>query len=91
MKSKNWLYWALVGISIIMVVSGLVQLSTPSFVLSMVGAEATASSKHFFGIVGMFMALFGSVLLQALLSSAHHPVAVFWAGLQKFGASIYEK
>lgn len=86
MKTRDWLYWVLAAISVSTVVSGLVQLISPGFVLDIVGGEATPTSKHFFAIVGMFMALFGGMLLQALLGAGHQPVAVFWAGLQKLGA-----
>ena len=86
MKRKDWLYWLLLIISVVTVVSGLVQMITPGFVLGIVGGESTPTSRHFFGIVGMFMVLFGGLLLHALTSAAHHPVAVFWAALQKIGA-----
>lgn len=88
MKERTWLYWILLLICIATVVSGLVQLFAPAFILGLVGGEATATSKHFFGIVGMFMFLFGGMLFQALWGPKHQPVAVFWAGLQKFGASV---
>jgi hypothetical protein len=86
MKAKTFTYWLLVGIAVITIFSGLVQLIVPGFELRMLSAEATPTSRHFFAIVGMFMVLFGGVLLQGLCSSAHHPIVVFWAGLQKFGA-----
>jgi hypothetical protein len=53
----------------------------------LLSAETTATSKHFFAIVGMFMVLFGGATLNALLSFKHHPVVIFWSGLQKLGAS----
>ena len=87
-KTKDWLHWVLVLISAATLVSGLVQMVVPGFVLSIVGASTDATSSHFFAIVGMFMLLFGGLLLQALLSPDHQSVAVFWAGLQKFGASV---
>jgi hypothetical protein len=52
-----------------------------------IGGESTPASRHFFGIVGMFMVLFGAMLLQALLTAGDHSVAVLWAGVQKFGAA----
>jgi hypothetical protein len=88
MKSKNGLYWLLVLISAGTAGTGLVQVVAPGFVLGVVGGESTPTSRHFFGIVGMFMTLFGGLLLQALLSAEHHPLAVFWAGLQKLGAFV---
>ncbi|HQX83754.1 MAG TPA: hypothetical protein PKW63_18460, partial [Vicinamibacterales bacterium] len=49
--------------------------------------ETNPASLHFFAIVGMFMVLFGGLLLNAMYSTRPQPVALFWAGLQKFGAS----
>ena len=86
MKTKNLTYWVLAGIAVITIFSGLIQLVAPGFELRMLSAESTPTSRHFFAIVGMFMILFGGVLLQALCSPAHHPIVVLWAGLQKFGA-----
>ncbi len=88
MKPRPALFWILAAIGAITVASGLLQLATPSTVLRFVGAEATPTTMHFFGIVGMFMGLFGGLLLHALFSPAHHPAMVFWASLQKFGASV---
>ncbi|HLU90046.1 MAG TPA: hypothetical protein VKZ51_09460, partial [Cyclobacteriaceae bacterium] len=35
----------------------------PAFVLDVIGAEVTPLSSHLFAIVGMFMALFGGLML----------------------------
>lgn len=88
MKPRRLDFWLLVAIGIITVASGLLQLVAPEMVLRLVGAEATPTTRHFFAIVGMFMTLFGGLLLHALFSPAHHPAMVFWASLQKFGASL---
>ena len=87
LKQKNWLYWVLVLISAGTVLSGLVQMVAPGFVLHTVGGVTDPAGEHFFRIVGMFMVLFGGMMLQALLSPSDHPVAVFWASLQKLGAA----
>lgn len=87
MKTKDFLYWLLVAIGAATVVSGAVQVVAPGFILGMMSAEVDAAGRHFFGIVGMFMVLFGGALLHALLSATHHPVVLIWAGLQKFGAT----
>ncbi|HQR41521.1 MAG TPA: hypothetical protein PLX97_02530 [Gemmatales bacterium] len=87
MKVRDWLYWTLVAIGAITVLSGSLQMVAPGLVLTLIGGQMTPTSLHFFGIIGMFMVLFGGALLQALLSPLHHPVVLFWAGLQKFGAS----
>jgi hypothetical protein len=87
LKPKNALYWVLVVISGLTVASGLFQVLATGFELQVLSAQATAASLHFFAIVGMFMVLFGGMMLQALLGDSDQPVAVLWAGLQKFGAS----
>ena len=88
MTRPSWLANALVAISVITVVSGFGQVVAPGMVLHLVGADATATSRHFFGIVGMFMMLFGGALWQALRSTEPQRVVVLWAGLQKLGASF---
>jgi hypothetical protein len=84
---KDMLRKGLLLISALTVVSGLTQVVAPGFVLRLIGADVTLASSHFFGIVGMFMVLFGGLLLQALFAKAPQPIAVFWCGLQKFGAA----
>jgi hypothetical protein len=59
----------------------------PAFVLSLLSADVTATTKQFFGIVGMFMILFGGMLLQVLISRQPNAPVFLWAGLQKIGAS----
>lgn len=86
MKTRDLHYWALTAIAVITIFSGLVQVIAPGFELRMLSAESIPASRHFFGIVGMFMVLFGGALLHALCSPAHHPVVVLWASFQKFGA-----
>jgi uncharacterized membrane protein YidH (DUF202 family) len=88
MKKRTLLYWALLAIAVITILSGLLQVVLPGLVLSIVSAESNPTSRHFFAIIGMFMVLFGGVLLQALLSPVHHPIIVLWASLQKFGAAV---
>lgn len=83
----NWLYRVLLLISALTVGSGLAQFVRPDLILRVIGGETTPASVHFFGIVGMFMVLFGGMLLQALLTAGENSVAVLWAGLQKFGAA----
>ena len=77
----------LLAIAGITVISGAVQVIDPAFVLTMVGAATGSAVQHFFGIVGMFMVLFGGMLLHALLAGDSSPLPVLWAGLQKFGAA----
>jgi hypothetical protein len=79
--------WLLAIIAAATVVSGAVQLIAPGFVLGFLDAESSPASRHFFGIVGMFMVLFGGMLLHALLDAGDHRIVVLWSGLQKIGAS----
>ncbi|AHG91821.1 patatin domain-containing protein [Gemmatirosa kalamazoonensis] len=79
---------ALLAIAALTVASGATQLVAPRLVLRVVGGDVgNASAAHFFGIVGMFMVLFGGLLWQALRAPVSMPVPVFWAALQKLGAS----
>jgi hypothetical protein len=88
MKNKDWLYWLLVLIAASTLLTGAVQAVAPGFILHVLSAEITGTTKHFFAIVGMFMVLFGGATLHALLSFKHHPVVILWSSFQKFGASI---
>jgi hypothetical protein len=86
MKPGVGLYWLVTLIAGITIVSGLAQMLVPGMILRLISGEATPTTLHFFGIIGMFMALFGGALLHELLSVNRQPIVVLWAGLQKFGA-----
>jgi hypothetical protein len=86
MKPGAGLYWVVTLIAGITIVSGLAQMVAPGMILRFISGETTPTSLHFFGIIGMFMALFGGALMHALLSVSRQPIVVLWAGLQKFGA-----
>jgi len=75
------------AIAAITVVTGLTQILVPGFVLGLLSAESTDTTRHLFATVGMFMVLFGGLFLQALLDRGEHPMVVLWASLQKVGAS----
>lgn len=85
---KKYLHILVAIVSAITMVSGVVQIVAPGFILKMVGAQITPTSMHFFAIVGMFMFLFGGLTLHAVYSAVPSRVAVLWSMLQKFGASI---
>jgi len=74
------------AIGVITIVSGAGQVVAPGFVLNQLAVETNPASLHFFAIVGMFMVLFGGLLLNAMYNVPPQPVALFWAALQKFGA-----
>jgi hypothetical protein len=88
MVYRDYLKIILKLIAIITVISGLIQMLSPEFVLGIIGGDITDSTLHFFGIIGMFMALFGGLLLHALSGSRNNPIAVLWCGLQKYGAAV---
>jgi hypothetical protein len=80
------LFWLVLAIAAITLVTGCVQILWPAPILALLSAEQSAASLHFFGLVGMFMALFGGALLHALLGGGPDRVVLLWAGLQKFAA-----
>ncbi|WP_417613303.1 patatin [Owenweeksia hongkongensis] len=85
---KKFINLIVVVISVLTVVSGLTQVVMPGFVLIVIGAEVTDISKHLFGIVGMFMALFGSLMLHTVYQTHTSRTAVFWCAMQKLGAFV---
>lgn len=85
---KKNLTLIVVAISIITIISGLSQVFMPATVLKVIGAEVSPISSHLFGIVGMFMALFGSLMLHAVYSTHTSSIAVFWCAMQKLGAFV---
>ena len=87
MKKKDWVFVLLVLIAASTALTGGVQVIAPAFILRLLSAEVTATSQHFFAIVGMFMVLFGGATLHALLSVKHRPIVILWSSFQKFGAA----
>lgn len=87
MNPTDLLRKVLLAIAAVTILSGLVQMVRPSLVLGLIGAEATPAGAHSFGIVGMFMILFGGLLWEGLGPRGPLPAALRWAGLQKLGAA----
>lgn len=85
---KKYLKLIILLISIATVCSGLLQIISPGFVLNVIGAELTPTTKHIFAIVGMFMTLFGGMMLQAIYSVNSNEAAIVWASFQKLGAAL---
>lgn len=75
-------------ISFVTIVSGLTQMVAPAFVLHLVGADITDTSALFFAIIGMFMTLFGALMLHALYSPSYQGPAILWCSMQKLGAFL---
>lgn len=85
---KKYITLIVVVISVLTMVSGLTQVIMPGFVLNVIGAEISDISKHLFGIVGMFMALFGGLMLHTVYQTHTSRTAVFWCAMQKLGAFV---
>lgn len=79
---------SLIAISALTMVSGAIQVLAPRRMLQALMAEDDDTARHFFGTIGMFMVVVGGGLLNALLRPGRDPVIVFWAALQKLGASL---
>jgi hypothetical protein len=88
LQNQGIVYWLILAIAAITLITGLVQIVIPGFILSLVGANRDATSEQLFATIGMFMAIFGAMLIQALRSSSNQRIVIFWAAVQKFGASI---
>jgi hypothetical protein len=85
-NAQKILYGLLLIISVATVISGIVQMLVPSFILGLIGAEISPTTEQCFGIVGMFMTLFGGMLFQVLLARQLVQPVFLWAGLQKICA-----
>lgn len=89
MANRSWLRLGLLGIALLTVLSGAVQLFRPDFVLRLVGGPDHPGARHFFGIIGMFMVLFGGLAFQALRAPIEQQaLPLRWAALQKVGAAL---
>ncbi|MDP1832251.1 MAG: hypothetical protein Q8K67_09345 [Geothrix sp.] len=79
---------SLLAIALLTVISGAMQMVWPGLVLHLVGGPDSPGTRHFFGIVGLFMVLFGGLAFQALRApEAQRALPLRWAALQKLGAS----
>ncbi len=83
---KKYLNLIIVIISLATVISGLVQMFSPLFVLKLTGAHVSPAGSHFFAIIGMFMTLFGALMLFTVYSAVPNRPAVMICALQKLGA-----
>jgi hypothetical protein len=65
------------------VITGLLLLLAPDWLLSIIAHDQTALAAHFFATVGMFMVITGAMFLQSLLARSREPAIPFWIGVQK--------
>jgi hypothetical protein len=70
------------------VLAGLVQMLAAPFVLRLIGGGDDPAAVQFAATVGMFMILFGGMLLQATREGADAPSLLRWCAAQKLGASL---
>lgn len=87
-SSDSLIRRSLIAIAGITMVTGAIQVLAPRRMLQALMADDDDSARHLFGTVGMFMVVVGGGLLNALLRPGRDPVIVFWAALQKLGASV---
>ena len=73
----------LLGIAATTAATGLLQAASPRTTLRLLRADDSATARHFFGTVGMFMTCTGGVLLAR---SEDRPVVLMTAA-QKLGAA----
>lgn len=85
---KKYIRLIILLISVATLFSGAMQAIAPAFVLNFVGAEINTTSKQLFATIGMFMFLFGGMMIHALYHEDNNRVVVIWSGLQKLGASV---
>jgi len=85
---KKYLQIILLLISLSTLLSGAIQVFAPAMVLNFVGAAIDANTKQLFATIGMFMFLFGGMMIHALYHEDDNRVVVIWSALQKLGASF---
>lgn len=78
---------AVTGVAVTTVLTGAAQMIAPGAILWTVSGPESVSDRHFFRIIGMFMAVVGGLLLDTQRRSEPDPLVVRWASVQKFGAS----
>lgn len=78
---------ALIAIAGLTVVTGAAQALAPQASLKPLLAEDDATTRHFFGTIGMFMVVVGGSLLAGLLQRPRDRSGLLWAAGQKLGAA----
>lgn len=71
----------------ITVLAGAAQVAASGAILRTVSSPQSASDRHFFRIIGMFMAVVGGLLLDTQRRPDPDSQVLLWAGAQKLGAS----
>ncbi|QSQ22536.1 patatin-like phospholipase family protein [Pyxidicoccus parkwayensis] len=84
---RQW-RWVLQAIAWVTIVTGAAMIVMPGTMLASLRAGTDLTSRHTFGIEGMFMILFGGLLLQGLMRPRENGVPLLWAGIQKLAAFL---
>lgn len=85
---KKYIRLVILLISVATLFSGGMQAIAPAFVLNFVGAAVDVAMKQLFATIGMFMFLFGGMMIHALYHEDDNRVVVIWSAFQKLGAAI---
>jgi hypothetical protein len=72
------------GVGATTAATGVLQVASPASTLGLLRADESATARHFFGTVGMFMACTGSLLL----ARPDDPAVLLMTAGQKLGASV---
>jgi len=88
MFKNNLLLKIVFFIAVITIFSGSAQMLMPQLILAIIGGDISPGGNYSFGIIGMFMVLFGGLCIHALSTETQEPVAILWCSLQKLGAAI---
>ncbi|WP_223632237.1 patatin-like phospholipase family protein [Corallococcus sp. EGB] len=86
-KGRPW-RWSLAVVGWVTVLLGVAQLFIPGPELRLLHANASAAPVHFFRFMGMFLVLFGCMLLHGLHEPRENQAAFLWSGLQKVGSCV---
>ena len=68
--------------------SGFLLLLFPKTMLDWLGAGTADPAPYLFGIIGVFMLVFGGLTIDACRRPDPPPVVLFWATIQKIGAVL---
>lgn len=85
---KKYIRLILLLISLSTLMSGAIQVVAPALVLTFVGAAFNVAMNQLFATIGMFMFLFGGMMIHALYHEDDNRVVVIWSAFQKLGASV---
>jgi hypothetical protein len=80
---RDRFWWTLYAIGVITVANGILQCAIPELLLSVPSLEVNVASRHFLMMTGVFTAMFGAVLVHALIAQSPQHVALLWTGIQK--------